>query len=649
MPIERGFRAKLRYKSDQFLSSGAGKQLLLLFILSMVIVLVHTGLAFAFSLSEEQTGEGFGQKFWFYFTRILDAGTMGGDQGAAVQVISTLDTIAGVIVAGLLISSLAGNFQERLDAIKRGGSLVMEQGHFLILGWSEKIYTLIDQLTEANLERGKITVVVMAEKDKIQMEEMLRDKVVHQERVKLVVRSGSSVSISDLQRVSFDLADSIIVLVDEADVAEPNKADGRIIKTLLAIFNHPDVSGPYASKLNKIKVAAEVMVAANQEIAQIAAGGRAQVIKTNEIISKIILQTSRIPGLSLVYDELLRFEGNEIHYAKIPALTGRRFGDIVLDFPNGCLCGVAKSDGSSHVLNPPAEYIVSQDEELLVLAEDDHIPYTAYQGPLRLADVRIPAPPQVNKPQEHMLVLGWNEKIFPIIGEFDNYVGTGSTITLIARMDVAARQKAIAEKCGALKNVTVRHLDGEFTNRALMTELQPHMYPTVTVLGDASEGGNAEDADTRAIIALLLLRDFRTRNNVQKQEVCSEILNPKNRELAATTEIHDIVISNEMVSMVLAQVTNEPRVRPVLEDLFQSEGSEIYLKDIRKYVPVGQPVSFEYLILAAKARNECALGLQVFVDDPAKRYGLVLNPKDRAAPFTPKLGDRLVVLAEDDG
>src|SRR5688500_1123217 len=124
MPIERGFRAKLRYKSDQFLSSGAGKQLLLLFILSMVIVLVHTGLAFAFSLSEEQTGEGFGQKFWFYFTRILDAGTMGGDQGAAVQVISTLDTIAGVIVAGLLISSLAGNFQERLDAIKRGGSLV---------------------------------------------------------------------------------------------------------------------------------------------------------------------------------------------------------------------------------------------------------------------------------------------------------------------------------------------------------------------------------------------------------------------------------------------------------------------------------------------------------------------------------------------
>ena len=192
-----------------------------------------------------------------------------------------------------------------------------------------------------------------------------------------------------------------------------------------------------------------------------------------------------------------------------------------------------------------------------------------------------------------------------------------------------------------------------------MEELQPHRYPTVMVLGDATrgeEGGgdgdkdsNAEDADTRAIIALLLLRDFRRRNNVARQEVCSEILNPKNRELAATTEIHDIVISNEMVSMVIAQVTHEPRVRPVLEDLFRSEGSEIYLKDLTMYAPAGQPVTFEYLILAAKARGEVAMGYQIYTEDSTRRYGLVLNPKDRAAVIAPKPGDQLVVMAEDDG
>ena len=83
----------------------------------------------------------------------------------------------------------------------------------------------------------------MAEGDKIEMEGKLRDKVVHQDRMKIVVRSGSSLDLNDLSRVSFDHAQAIVVLVNDADVDDPNKADGRIIKTLLAIYNHPDIEG----------------------------------------------------------------------------------------------------------------------------------------------------------------------------------------------------------------------------------------------------------------------------------------------------------------------------------------------------------------------------------------------------------------------
>jgi hypothetical protein len=104
-----------------------------------------------------------------------------------------------------------------------------------------------------------------------------------------------------------------------------------------------------------------------------------------------------------------------------------------------------------------------------------------------------------------------------------------------------------------------------------------------------------------------------------------------------------------MVSMVLAQVTHEPRLAPILEDFFRSEGSEIYLKSMDIYAELGRPISFEELILRARARSEVALGYQVYVDDPKQRYGIVLNPKDRRAPITPKIGDRLIVLAEDDG
>src|SRR5258706_633691 len=207
MDIDRGLRARLRYRTDEFLSSGAGKQLLLLFVLSMALVLVHVLIATVLRL---QSGDGAGEKFWFYFVRILDSGAMGDDEGWLMRAVSTLDTVLGVVVAGLLISSLAGNFQERLEAIKRGGSPVMEEGHFLILGWSEKIYSVIDQLSEANLGKGRIVVAVMGQRDKRVVGEALGEEVEHLDLVKLVVRSGSSVGINDPSLVSFSPAQAIV-------------------------------------------------------------------------------------------------------------------------------------------------------------------------------------------------------------------------------------------------------------------------------------------------------------------------------------------------------------------------------------------------------------------------------------------------------
>ncbi|MBK8170246.1 MAG: hypothetical protein IPK60_07850 [Sandaracinaceae bacterium] len=646
MSVERGWKARFRYRADEFLGGGAGKQLAFLFALTCVLVIGFTLLSMITSAVAPGLGIADGNildRAWWYFTRLIDAGTMGGDGGNVNRLVSTSATVLGVVVAGLLISSLAGNFQERLDAIKRGGAPVMEEDHFLILGWSEKIFSVIDQISEAYATQ-KIVCVVMAEGEKSAMEEELRDKVVHQDRVKIVVRSGSSVSLNDLARVSFAQARAIVVLVDAKDVEEPNRADGRIIKTLLALYNHPE--GRDRAKFPR--VTAEVMIAENQEIASIAANGRAQVVRTNEMISKIILQTSRIGGLSVVYDELLRFEGNEIHYKALPQVVGRRFADILLDFPNALVVGTAKADGSSHQLNPAADYIIQPGDELLLLAEDSNIKFQPYAGPLRFdAMPKLEAAPR--KPMEHMLVLGWNEKLFPIIQEYDNYVGEGSSLTLVNSLPRDVREKRLKENVGELKNVQLRHVVGEFTSRALMEQIQPQRYPTVMVLGDSVEAKSAEDADTRAIIALLLLRDARRRHGVPRQEVCSEILDPKNRELAATTEINDIVISNEMVSMVLAQITYEPRVRAVLEDLFESDGSEIYLKPLAFYVPPGNQVTFEYLVLAAKARGEVVMGVQRYIDDPSKRFGLLLNPIDRHTPFTASKGDRLVVLAEDDG
>ncbi len=148
MAIERGLKAKLRYRIDEFIGGGAGKQLLFLALLTISLIVAFTCVAVVLSfitpVGPDVGDRGFFAQLyetaWFYFGRVIDAGTFTADEGFVNRSISTVISILGVIVAGLLISALAGNFQERLDSIRRGGAPVMEEGHFLVLGWSEKIF-----------------------------------------------------------------------------------------------------------------------------------------------------------------------------------------------------------------------------------------------------------------------------------------------------------------------------------------------------------------------------------------------------------------------------------------------------------------------------------------------------------------------------
>ena len=48
---------------------------------------------------------------------------------------------------------------------------MLESGHTLILGWSDKMLNMIDQLCLANESAGGKAIVILAERDKQDMEE----------------------------------------------------------------------------------------------------------------------------------------------------------------------------------------------------------------------------------------------------------------------------------------------------------------------------------------------------------------------------------------------------------------------------------------------------------------------------------------------
>lgn len=84
-----------------------------------------------------------------------------------------------------------------------------------------------------------------------------------------------------------------------------------------------------------------------------------------------------------------------------------------------------------------------------------------------------------------------------------------------------------------------------------------------------------------------------------------------------------------------------------MTDLFNPEGSEIYLRAVSQYVAIDQPVNFYTVVEAARQRGESASGDRHKADasNMARSYGVVINPlKDQLVEFKPQ--DTLILLAE---
>lgn len=75
------------------------------------------------------------------------------------------------MMIGLITESVA----EHVDDFKKGRSRVLENDHTLMIGWTSKSIPVLDQLALAAESEGGGNIVVLAEHDKEEMEEDLKN------------------------------------------------------------------------------------------------------------------------------------------------------------------------------------------------------------------------------------------------------------------------------------------------------------------------------------------------------------------------------------------------------------------------------------------------------------------------------------------
>ena len=626
--------ARLRYEFDKSMSAGPIALIGWLALISLVVIIIAGVIIVALQLGPEgQPPLDFLEAAWESLMRSMDAGTVAGDTGWGFRAVSLLVTIAGIFIFSTLIGILSSGIEGKLDELRKGRSLVLEQDHTIILNWSPSIFDVISELVVANASRKHPRIVVMSGLDKVEMEDQIAAKIGDLGNTRVICRHGDPTDLYDLALVSPQTARSIIVLSPEAEEDGADTADSRVIKTILALVNDPRRrTAPY-------RIAAEIRDAANAEVARVVGGSEVQLVLADDLIARIVVHSSRQSGLSAVYSELLDFDGCEIYTVDQPALAGMTFGAAVMAYESSTLIGFSRPDGSV-TLNPPMDSTIPGDARAIIIAEDDAaIKLTSGSRPVSRELIAVPA----ERPEapEYTLILGWNRRAPVIAHEMSRYVAPGSILTIAA--DTPDLDADVARLTVSGTNLALHYVRTDTTSRAALEQLDIAAYDHVLVLGYSDLMG-AQATDTRTLVTLLHLRKIADQAG-KHINVVSEMVDVRNRELAEVTKADDFVVSNKLVSLMLAQASENDRLAAIFDDLLDEDGSEIYMRPAEDYVRLGTPVNFYTIAQAAIDLGQVALGYHR-PRPGAKAGGIVVNPpKTDVLDYQP--GDRIIVLARD--
>ena len=631
------FRERLRYRFDGFMARGPIALILGLFVVSLLMVLI---IASVITITDEIRGANgsepdrptdFLQATWWTLLRTLDPGTMGGDQGRPAFVGAMfVVTLGGIFIVATLIGVISTGIEGKLDELRKGRSRVIEHDHTVILGWSQSIFTIVAELVEANANKRRATVVILADRDKVEMEEEIRSRVPPRRSTQIVCRTGSPIDLDEIDIASVQTSRAIIVLAPDTD--DP---DADVIKTLLAITNDPN------RRPEPYHVVVELADPRNAEVARMVGKDEVELVLTGDIIARVTAQACRQPGLSLVYTELLDFGGDELYFSRQPQLAGRTFGDALLAFERSSPIGLLPAGGAPMV-NPPMDTPIGPDDELIAISADDDTirlattPATPDRTAIVAARPRMPSP-------ERTLILGWNRLAPTIIAELDHYLAPGSVISVLTHLQEAGAALDRMREDGVVTSLD--YYPGETTSRAVLDAVDVPSYDHVILLS-YSDGLDPQRADAKTLVTLLHLRDIGARSR-RRFSIVSEMLDVRNRDLAVVTRADDFIVSDRLVSLYVTQVAEEKRLSPVFADIFDAAGSEIYLKPAGDYVRLDQPVSFATVVAAARDRGEVAIGYRVAAGpDDGQDVRIVVNPT-RSSVVTLRADDKVIVLAED--
>ncbi|CAK9161696.1 unnamed protein product [Ilex paraguariensis] len=352
---EVSLNKQIAYRVDVFLSVHPYSKPLTLLVATLLLICIG-GLAL-FGVTDDSLAD----CLWLSWTYVADSGNHANSEGMGPRLVSVSISFGGMLIFAMMLGLVSDAISEKFDSLRKGRSEVVEQNHTLILGWSDKLGSLLNQLAIANESLGGGMVVLMAERDKEEMELDIAKMEFDFRGTSVICRSGSPLILADLKTVSVSKARAIIVLAEDGNA---DQSDARALRTVLSLTGVKEgLRGHIVVELSDLD---------NEVLVKLVGGDLVETVVAHDVIGRLMIQCARQPGLAQIWEDILGFENCEFYIKRWPQLDGMQFEDVLISFPDAVPCGVkATSCGGKIILNPDDSYVLQEGDEVLVIAEDD--------------------------------------------------------------------------------------------------------------------------------------------------------------------------------------------------------------------------------------------------------------------------------------
>jgi K+/H+ antiporter YhaU regulatory subunit KhtT len=493
---------------------------------------------------------------------------------------------------------------------------VIESGHSLILGWSPQVPQIIAELCIANESERGAAVVVLAKAPKVDMEEAIAEQVTDARTTRIVVRNGDPALPADLERACVRDARSIIAVRD-AD------GDASVIKAVLAVRA---IDPSHAA----CHVVAELNDDDTARTLRAVSGGRVVTVSSDAIVAEVTAQACYQSGLAAVFADLLDFDGDEIYFAPVPHAAGRAYAEVQLAFESSSVIGVMSANGEI-VLNPCADRVLERDDSLILVASDDSA--IAFSG---FRDYDVPDVHRTAKDEPRpvrVLIVGWSGFGARVLKELDEFLVPGSSIHVQVDADLVDPSQI---KGLELNNATLTARGGRGGPEDLLALDTHDRFDQVILLG-YRDALPASDADARTLLSLLVLRMMWPADAPDHVRVVAELVDQRNAVIAAPAGIDDLIISDALASLMMAQLSERAELLTLFEDLFDPDGAVVVLLPAEDVVPAAE-LAWGSVVAAASRHRGSAF---------AYRRGatgeVVMNPSKQAR-VTLGAGDKIIAI-----